>query len=54
MCYVRMCNGSHKCRKCKINEAKKMLPKIARKKVPMYALQMRKPGINVLGKFSTR
>lgn len=54
MCGGDKCKGGskHKCSTCKINEAKKMLPMIAKKKIPVYMLAMRRPGINVLGKFA--
>lgn len=56
MCDGESCKGgpSNKCRKCKVRDSKKMLGIMNKKRVPMYLLSMRRPAVNVLGKFVGR
>lgn len=51
MCGGGKCDGGklHKCKKCKKEEASKLVALI-KKRVPTPKLAIRRPGVNVLGK----
>lgn len=51
MCGGGKCDGGklHKCKKCKKEEASKLVALI-KKRVPTHKLAIRRPGVNVLGK----